>query len=57
MTPPRPPEQRPMPAEPCGRCAGRGWVNASQWPSGRDLCPRCGGRRVVARVLLREGAC
>jgi DnaJ-class molecular chaperone len=32
----------------CRRCEGDGWVEDSRWPSGRDVCPTCLGRRVVA---------
>lgn len=39
------------PASVCDRCEGAGWVEDAQWPSGRDVCPRCQGRRVVARPL------
>jgi hypothetical protein len=38
------------PAELCGRCEGRGWVADAQWPSGRDVCQVCKGRRVISRI-------
>jgi len=42
------------PAELCWACDGAGTVADRQWPSGRDICPTCFGRRVIAQAPARQ---